>query len=43
MDFQKLAVSKDRHHLINEDGSPFFYLADTGWRLVHALSREDPV
>lgn len=41
MDFQKLAVSKDRHHLINEDSSPFFYLADTGWRLVHALSRED--
>ncbi len=24
-----------------DDGSPFFYLADTAWELLHALSREE--
>ena len=40
MEIQKLFVSEDKRHLIQEDGSAFFYLADTGWRLVHVLSRE---
>jgi hypothetical protein len=41
MPFQKLSVSKDGHHLIQQDGAPFFYLADTGWEMFHRLNRED--
>lgn len=43
MVFQKLCVSSDGRHLINEDGSAFFYLADTAWELFHRLNREDAV
>lgn len=31
---------KDRM-LVNEDGTPFFYLADTAWELAHRLNREE--
>ena len=24
-----------------DDGTPFFYLADTAWQLLHALTREE--
>ena len=37
----QLKVSPDHHFLLNEDGSPFFYLADTAWELFHRLNRED--
>lgn len=37
----RLAVSQDGRRLIHEDGSPFFYLADTAWELFHKLNRED--
>ena len=30
-----LKVSENRHFLIFEDGTPFFYLGDTGWELFH--------
>lgn len=43
MNFQKLSVSSDGRRLINEDGSSFFYLADTAWELFHRLNREDAV
>lgn len=33
-----LRVSNSGHHLVKEDGTPFFYLADTGWELFHRLS-----
>ena len=41
MAFQKLSVSKDNRRLINADGSPFFYLADTAWELFHRLTKEE--
>ena len=30
-------------HLAWDDGSPFFYLADTAWELFHALTREEVI
>jgi hypothetical protein len=38
-----LRVGPTKRHLIREDGSPFFYLADTAWELVHRLKREEAV
>lgn len=38
---QKLRVSEDQRFLVNEDGSPFFYLGDTAWELFHRLNREE--
>jgi hypothetical protein len=35
-----LKVSENHRFLVREDGSPFFYLADTGWELFHRLDRE---
>ena len=38
----RLIVSKqDAHFLSYEDGTPFFWLGDTGWELIHLLSREE--
>lgn len=37
----RLKVSENRHFLVFEDGTPFFYLGDTGWELFHHLKRED--
>jgi hypothetical protein len=39
----KLRVSNDRHFLVKEDGTPFFYLGDTAWELFHRLNREEAV
>lgn len=36
-----LEVSENRHYLMNEDGSPFFWLGDTGWLLFSKLTREE--
>lgn len=36
-----LRVTADGHHLEHEDGTPFFYLADTAWELFGRLSREE--
>ena len=38
---QALAVHSDRRYLMTTDGEPFFYLGDTAWELLHALSREE--
>ena len=38
---QKLKVSPDGHHLVKENGSVFFYMADTGWELFHRLNKEE--
>ena len=32
-----LQVSQDRRHLVHADGTPFFWLADTGWCLLQEL------
>lgn len=38
----RLVVSKSNPHYIQyEDGTPFFWLGDTGWEMLHRLSREE--
>jgi hypothetical protein len=38
---RSLSVSANRRFLIHNDGSPFFYLADTAWELFHRMNRPD--
>lgn len=38
---QGLRVSANHRYLIKQDGTPFFYLADTAWELFHRLSRSE--
>jgi hypothetical protein len=37
----RLKVSDNNRFLVFEDGTPFFYLGDTGWELLHRLNKED--
>jgi len=37
----RLQVTKDGHYLQYNDGSPFFWLGDTGWELFHRLKKEE--
>jgi len=37
----KLKVSDNKRFIIFEDGTPFFYLGDTGWELFHRLTIEE--
>jgi hypothetical protein len=37
----RLKVSENNRYLIFEDGTPFFYLGDTGWELLHRLSKDE--
>ena len=37
----KLKVSENKRFLVFEDGSPFFYLGDTGWELFHRLDKAE--
>lgn len=39
--FSQLRVSANKRFLVKEDGSPFFWLGDTGWELFHRLTREE--
>ena len=37
-----LQVSNENpHYLAHSDGTPFFWLADTGWEMLHRLNREE--
>lgn len=36
-----LAISENKRFLIFEDGTPFFYLGDTGWEIFHRLDKKD--
>ncbi len=36
----KLRVSENKRFLVHEDGTPFFWLGDTAWELLHRLNRE---
>jgi hypothetical protein len=36
-----LKVSENKHFLQFEDGTPFFYLGDTGWSLLHRLNKDE--
>jgi len=37
----RLEVTKDGHYLQYKDGTPFFWLGDTGWELFHRLKKEE--
>ena len=37
----RLKISANHRFLIQQDGSPFFYLGDTAWELFHRLNREE--
>jgi len=37
----RLTVTADGHYLQYEDGTPFFWLGDTGWELFHRLTKEE--
>jgi hypothetical protein len=37
----KLKVSDNKRFLVFEDGTPFFYLGDTGWEIFHRLDNGD--
>lgn len=37
----KLEISNNKRFLVFEDGTPFFYLGDTGWELFHRLDKKD--
>jgi hypothetical protein len=39
----RLKVCENRRFLCTVDGKPFFYLADTGWELLHRLDRRQAV
>ena len=34
-------IHTENRMLVHDDGSPFFYLADTAWELAHRLNREE--
>ena len=38
---QHLKVSENGRFLVKDDGAPFFWLADTGWELLHRLNRKE--
>jgi hypothetical protein len=37
----RLKISDNKRFLVHEDGTPFFYLGDTGWELFHRLNKEE--
>ncbi len=37
----KLKVSDNSRFLVFDDGTPFFYLGDTGWELFHRLNKDE--
>ena len=40
---QGLKVSENQRFLVKEDGTPFFWLADTAWELLHRCTRDQAV
>lgn len=38
---QSLKISENKRFLTDQDGKPFFWLADTGWLLFNRLTREE--
>lgn len=38
-----LKISPDNRYLLAENGTPFFWLADTAWELFHRLDKEEAV
>jgi hypothetical protein len=40
-DFSPTRISDNKRYLLNADGTPFFYLADTAWTLFHRLDYDE--
>lgn len=38
---ESIHISDNQRYLVDENGAPFFYLADTAWELFHRLDREE--
>ena len=38
---QRLRVSSNGRYLVQGNGTPFLWIGDTAWRMVHTLGRED--
>ncbi len=38
---KRLKVSDNQRFLVQEDGTPFFWLGDTAWELFHRCDREE--
>lgn len=38
---QNLKISDNNHFLVTQDGTPFFWLGDTAWELLHQLNKSD--
>ncbi len=38
---QYLRVSENHRFLVKDDGTPFFWLGDTGWEMFHRLNRQE--
>ena len=36
-----LKISDNRRFLVHDDGTPFFYLGDTAWELLHRCTFEE--
>ena len=43
MNHGSLKVSENKRYLQHADGTPFFYLGDTGWELFHRLDRNEAI
>lgn len=39
----QLKISSNKHFLVKENGTPFFYLGDTAWELFHRLNRSEAI
>jgi hypothetical protein len=37
----RLKVSENKRFLVFDDGTPFYYLGDTGWELFHRLTKDE--
>jgi len=37
----RLKISENKRYLVFSDGTPFFYLGDTGWELFHRLTKQE--
>ena len=40
-DHGPLKISENKRFLVHADNTPFFWLADTGWEMLHRLNREE--
>jgi hypothetical protein len=41
MNMKKLMVHENKRYLMWDDGTPFFYLGDTAWEMLHGLTRAE--